>query len=284
MAAEAPRASPRQTGVRVVKIPIADPQRRHPTVSTATCTCRTSRARAGSGRAGRPADLGIGGRLRAVESNRPERNLALPFAARGFVTNHAVTSPASVTRRHAYLDNHEARPSCSTGAHALQALVPGNWSGSGRRVGYSQGRRGRAVRAGSRARDDREGTLRGSRRSRPSGDLDAVVRYEDVLRNPDRFTASVGLAEGTVTVLRHYGFLVNRMDRRPVATRSPRASATRSSARSTRCARSRSAARSTSRSRAPRSRRRRVSPAGLACIDSTPGCSGIGAAFTSGYR
>ncbi|MDQ3335787.1 MAG: alpha/beta fold hydrolase [Myxococcota bacterium] len=161
---------------------------------------------------GRPTS-GIADTCAPSKKPRPERNLALPFAARGFVTITPDFAGLGNEGTHAYLDNHEAVSELFDGAKALKALVPGNVVGDPvGAVGYSQG--GGVVlsaqaleHATTSAR-----TLKGIAVLAPQWPISTKsFGYEDVLRNPDRFTALAGLAPATVTVLRHYGYFMNKV-------------------------------------------------------------------------
>ncbi len=284
MAAEGAEGVTAQTGVRVVKIAYRTIRSDGtPTVSTATVYLpHTPRAvPAPVVLVGRPTS-GIADDCAPSKQPRPERNLALPFAARGFVTITPDFAGLGNEGVHAYLDNHEAAAELFDGARALQALVPGNVVGDPvAAVGYSQG--GGVVLSAQGLEHVMTGkrTLRAVAALAPEWPISTrSFGYEDVLRNPDRFTAAVGLAEGTVTVLRHYGFLVNRMgpasggDAFPAGERDSIIDAIDSL-----CTVPLGGALDFQQ---PRLRdlvdvtfRQQV----LACIDGTPGCAGIGAAF-----
>ncbi|MBA3451768.1 MAG: hypothetical protein H0T42_01580 [Deltaproteobacteria bacterium] len=204
-----------QTGARVVKLAYRTIRSDGtPTVSTATAYLpHTPRAL--------PAPIvligrgtsGIADHCAPSKDARPGRNLALPFAARGFVAIIPDFAGLGNEGVHAYLDNHEAVAQLFDGARALQALVPGNVVGDAvGAVGYSQG--GGVVLSAQALEMATTGkrSLRGVVGLAPEWPISPrSFGYEEVLRNPDRFTATAGLAEATVTVLRHYGYLVNRM-------------------------------------------------------------------------
>jgi pimeloyl-ACP methyl ester carboxylesterase len=80
-------------------------------------------------------------------------------------------------------------------------------------VGYSQG--GGVVLSAQALEFELTGrrTLRGVAAIAPQWPISMrSFGYEDVLRNPDRFTGTAGLAPPTVTVLRHYGYLINQQN------------------------------------------------------------------------
>jgi hypothetical protein len=161
---------------------------------------------------GRPTS-GIADDCAPSKKPRPERNLALPFAARGFVTITPDFAGLGNEGTHAYLDNHEAVNQLFDGATALKALVPGNVIGDPvAAVGYSQG--GGVVLSSQALEHATTGkrTLKAVAALAPQWPISTQsFGYEDVLRNPDRITALAGLAPPTVTVLRHYGFLMNKL-------------------------------------------------------------------------
>ncbi len=143
----------------------------------------------------------------------PGANLALPFAARGFVAVMPDFSGLGPEGTHSYLDNHEAAQQLFDGALAAAALEPAGLVGDPvGAAGYSQG--GGTVLSTQALEQAITGkhTLRGVAAIAPEWPISTrSFGYEDVLRNPSRFTGLAGLAPPTVTVLRHYGFLINRM-------------------------------------------------------------------------
>lgn len=230
---------------------------------------------------GRPTS-GIADPCAPSRDDMPEGTLALPFAARGFVTitpDYAGLGNAGV---HAYLDTHEAVGQLFDGARALQALVPGHVIGDAvGAVGYSQG--GGIVLGAQALEYAMTGTrtLRGVAAIAPEWPISTrSFGYEDILRNPDGITALAGLSSPTVTVLRHYGFMANRLgaaaagDAFPAGERSSLASSIESL-----CTVPLGGALD---AQQPRLRdlvddtfRRQV----LACIDGTIGCTGTGKQF-----
>jgi hypothetical protein len=114
---------------------------------------------------------------------------------------------------HSYLDNHEAAQQLLDGALAAAALEPAGLVGDPvGAAGYSQG--GGTVLSTQALEHAITGkhTLEGVAAIAPEWPISTrSFGYEDVLRNPSRFTGLAGLAPPTVTVLRHYGFLINRM-------------------------------------------------------------------------
>ena len=159
---------------------------------------------------GRPTS-GIADSCAPSKKPRPERNLALPFAARGFVTITPDFAGLGNEGTHAYLDNHEAVAELFDGATALKSLVPlvGDPIAA---VGYSQG--GGVVLSTQALEHATTGarTIKAIAAIAPQWPISTKsFGYEEVLRNPDRFTGLAGLAPPTVTVLRHYGFLMNKL-------------------------------------------------------------------------
>ncbi len=143
----------------------------------------------------------------------PGKNLALPFAARGFVTIIPDYSGLGNAGTHAYLDTHEEVTQLFDGATALrELLVPGTVGDPVAAVGYSQGG---GIVLGAQALEysiTGKHTLKAIAAIAPEWPISTrSFGYEDVLRNPGRITALAGLSPPTVTVLRHYGFLMNRM-------------------------------------------------------------------------
>ena len=143
----------------------------------------------------------------------PGKNLALPFAARGFVTITPDFSGLGNAGTHAYLDTHEEVTQLFDGALALRALLVAGTAGDPvAAVGYSQGG---GVVLGAQALEysiTGKHTLKAVAAIAPEWPISTKsFGYEDVLRNPDRITALAGLSPPTVAVLRHYGFLMNRM-------------------------------------------------------------------------
>lgn len=143
----------------------------------------------------------------------PGANLALPFAARGFVAVMPDFSGLGPEGVHSYLDNHEAAQQLLDGALAAAALEPAGLVGDPvGAAGYSQG--GGTVLSTQALEHAITGkrTLKAVAAIAPEWPISTKsFSYEDVLRNPSRLTGLAGLAPPTVTVLRHYGFLINRM-------------------------------------------------------------------------
>lgn len=143
---------------------------------------------------------------------RPQPNLALPFAARGFVTITPDFSGLGTAGTHSYLDNHDSATQLFDGVLALRALMPAGTIGDPvAAVGYSQG--GGVVLSAQALEFELTGkrTLRGIAAIAPQWPISTrSFGYEEVLRNPDRITGLAGLAPPTVTVLRHYGFAINQ--------------------------------------------------------------------------
>lgn len=143
----------------------------------------------------------------------PQANLALPFASHGFVTITPDFAGLGNEGTHSYLDNHEAAAELFDGALALQALEPAGLVGDPvAAVGFSQG--GGVVLTAQALEHAITGkrTLKGVAAFAPEWPISTrSFSYEDILRNPTQVTALAGLAPPTVAVLRHYGFLINRM-------------------------------------------------------------------------
>ena len=143
----------------------------------------------------------------------PGKSLALPFAARGFVTITPDYAGLGNAGTHAYLDTHEEVTQLFDGAVALRALLaPGTGGEPVAAVGYSQGG---GIVLGAQALEQAltgRHTLKAVAAIAPEWPISTKsFGYEDVLRNPGGVTALAGLSPPTVTVLRHYGFLANRM-------------------------------------------------------------------------
>ncbi len=161
---------------------------------------------------GRPTS-GISDMCAPSKSEMPERNLALPFAARGFITITPDYAGLGTDGTHAYLDTHEEVSQLFDGAVALRDLLPGNIVGDPvAAVGYSQGG---GIVLGAQALElavTGKRTLKAVAAIAPEWPISTrSFGYEDILRNPDDLTALAGLSPPTVTVLRHYGFMTNRM-------------------------------------------------------------------------
>ncbi|MFN0250032.1 MAG: alpha/beta hydrolase family protein [Kofleriaceae bacterium] len=210
----------------------------------------------------------------------PGPNLALPFAAHGFITITPDFAGLGNEGTHAYLDNHEAVIELFDGADSLHTLLPGLVADPVAAIGYSQG--GGVVLSAQALEHAIAGarTLKGIAAIAPQWPISTKsFSYEDVLRNPGRITGLAGLAPPTVTVLRHYGFFTNKMgtlggDAFPEEERSSIVSSIESL-----CTIPLGGALDAQQ----RHLRDLVDPAFaaqvLACIDGTPGCEGNGAAF-----
>lgn len=230
---------------------------------------------------GRPTS-GIADDCAPSKKPRPERNLALPFAARGFVTITPDFAGLGNEGVHAYLDNHEAATELFDGARALTNLVPGNVVGPPiAAVGYSQG--GGVVLSAQALEHELTGarTLRAIAALAPQWPISSrSFGYEEVLRNPDRLTVVTGLAPPTVTVLRHYGFLSNQVgtaaagDSFPATERASIIDAIESLC-TVPLGGSLNAQQPRLRDIVDATFRQQV----LACIDALPGCTGTGATF-----
>jgi hypothetical protein len=104
--------------------------------------------------------------------------------------------------------------------------------------------------------------------------------YEDVLRNPDRITGLAGLSPPTVTVLRHYGYAMNKLgaanggDTFPTDERSSIIGSIESL-----CTVPLGGALNANQTRLRELVDEGFRTAMLACIDGTPGCSGLALQF-----
>lgn len=202
------------TGVRVVKIAYRT-IRSHgaPAISTATVylPAQPRALPAPVVLVGRPT-AGIADACAPSRDPRPSPNMALPFAAHGFVTIAPDFAGLGNEGTHAYLDNHEAATELLDGAASLHALLPGLVGDPVAAIGYSQG--GGVVLSTQALEHAITGgrTLKAIAAIAPQWPISTrSFGYEDVLRNPDRITGLAGLAPPTVTVLRHYGFFTNKM-------------------------------------------------------------------------
>ena len=230
---------------------------------------------------GRPTS-GIADDCAPSKKPRPERNLALPFAARGFVTITPDLAGLGNAGTHAYLDNHEAAAQLFDGARALRRLVPGDVVGDAvAAVGYSQGGGGVLSAQALEHATTGSRTLKAIAAIAPQWPISTrSFGYEDVLRNPDRFTGLAGLAPPTVTVLRHYGFFANKLgaaqagDGFPAAERESITSSVESL-----CTIPLGGALGANQPRLRDLVDETLRTEVIACIDGTPGCAGHGATF-----
>jgi hypothetical protein len=160
---------------------------------------------------GRPTS-GIADSCAPSKSDLPQRNLSLPFAARGFITITPDYAGLGTDGTHSYLDNHDAVGQLFDAALALRALQPAGTVGEPvAAVGYSQG--GGIVLSAQALEHQLRGkrTLRAVAALAPQWPISTrSFGYEDVLRNPNQITGLAGLSSPTVTVLRHYGFSINQ--------------------------------------------------------------------------
>ena len=161
---------------------------------------------------GRPTS-GIADSCAPSKEATPETNLSLPFAARGFITITPDFAGLGNDGVHAYLDTHEEVAQLFDGALALRALIPSNVVGDAvGAVGYSQGG---GIVLGAQALEmtmTGKHTLKAVAAIAPEWPISTrSFGYEQILRNPDDITALAGLSSPTVAVLRHYGFMTNRM-------------------------------------------------------------------------
>ena len=270
------------SGVRVVKLAYRTLRSSGtPTISTATVylPAQPRAIPAPIVLVGRPT-AGIADTCAPSRDARPEPNLALPFAAHGFITITPDFAGLGNEGTHAYLDNHEAATELFDGVAALDALLPALVGDPIAAIGYSQG--GGVVLSAQAL----EHVLTGART------LKAIVviapqwpistrsfSYEDVLRNPERITGLAGLAPPTVTVLRHYGFFTNKLgtsggDAFPDAERSSITSSIESL-----CTVPLGGALGGQQVRLRELVDQMFAGQVLACIDGTAGCEGNGAAF-----
>jgi pimeloyl-ACP methyl ester carboxylesterase len=202
------------TGVRVVKLAYRTLRSNGvPAISTATVYLpeQPRSIPAPIVLVGRPT-AGIADSCAPSHDARPEPNLALPFAAHGFLTITPDFAGLGNEGTHAYLDNHEAATELFDGAKALHALLPGLVGDPVAAIGYSQG--GGVVLSAQALEHEVAGarTLKAVAAIAPQWPISTKsFSYEDVLRNPDRITGLAGLAPPPVTVMRHYGFFTNKM-------------------------------------------------------------------------
>lgn len=203
-----------QTGVRVVKVAYRTSR------SNGTATMTTATIYLPAEPRALPAPIILVGRSTSgladscapSKEELPGANLALPFAARGFVAVMPDFSGLGPEGTHSYLDNHEAAQQLLDGALAAAQLEPGLVGDPVGAAGYSQG--GGTVLSTQALEFSLTGkrTIKGVGAIAPEWPISTKsFSYEDVLRNPSRITGLAGLAPPTVTVLRHYGFLINRM-------------------------------------------------------------------------
>ena len=154
---------------------------------------------------------GIADRCAPSHAPSPMPELGLPFAARGFVAIAPDFAGLGNDGVHAYLDNREAATQLFDGVRALRDLV-GGVGEPALALGYSQG--GGVVLSAQALEHALTGGrhLRGVVAIAPEWPIrTGSFGYERVLRNPDQLTGTLGLAPPTVTVLRHYGWLANRL-------------------------------------------------------------------------
>ncbi|MBL0219946.1 MAG: hypothetical protein IPQ07_39530 [Myxococcales bacterium] len=161
---------------------------------------------------GRPTS-GLADSCAPSKDEMPEKNLALPFAARGFIAITPDYAGLGNAGTHAYLDTHEEVTQLFDGVLALRAMLPGNIVGEAvAAVGYSQGG---GIVLGAQALEHAltgKHTLKAVAAIAPEWPISTrSFGYEDILRNPNGLTGLAGLSSPTVAVLRHYGFMANRM-------------------------------------------------------------------------
>ncbi len=215
MAEEGAEGVVAQTGVRVVKVAYRTSR------SNGTATMTTATIYVPAVPRALPAPIVLIGRSTSglADSCAPSKealpgaNLALPFAARGFIAVMPDFSGLGPEGTHSYLDNHEAAQQLFDGALAAAALEPAGLVGDPvGAAGYSQG--GGTVLSSQALEQAITGahTLKAVAAIAPEWPISTKsFSYQDVLRNPSRITGLAGLAPPTVTVLRHYGFLINRL-------------------------------------------------------------------------
>ena len=154
---------------------------------------------------------GIADRCAPSRDLAPMANLGLPFAARGFVAIAPDFAGLGNEGVHAYLDNREAAAELFDGVRALRDLV-GGLGEPALAIGYSQG--GGVVLSAQALEQELTGGrhLRAAVAIAPEWPIRiGSFGYERVLRSPDAFTGTLGLAPPTVTVLRQYGWFTNRL-------------------------------------------------------------------------
>ena len=272
-----------QTGVRVLKVAYKTSRSNgSPTLTTATIYLPAEPRAV-------PAPIVLIGRSTSglADSCAPSKealpgaNLALPFAARGFIAVMPDFSGLGPEGTHSYLDNHEAAQQLLDGALAAAGLEPAGLVGDPvGAVGYSQG--GGTVLSTQALEHALTGkrTLKAVAAIAPEWPISTKsFGYEDVLRNPSRFTGLAGLAPPTVTVLRHYGFLINRMamtggESFPADERASMIASINSL-----CTVPLGGALGAQQPRLEDLVDEAFRLQVLACIDGTPGCTGLGEAF-----
>jgi hypothetical protein len=156
---------------------------------------------------------GIADECAPSREDNPLHELALPFAARGYVVITPDLAGLGNEGVHAYLDNHEAANQLFDGARALEKLAGAGVIGDAElAAGYSQG--GGVVLSAQALEQEITGarTLRAVIAIAPEWPIRiGSFDYDEVLRNPDRATGLAGLGAPAVTVLRHYGWAVNHL-------------------------------------------------------------------------
>jgi hypothetical protein len=156
---------------------------------------------------------GIADACAPSREDNPLHELALPYAARGYVVVTPDLAGLGNEGVHAYLDNHEAANQLFDGGRALARLAgPGVIGDPEVAAGYSQG--GGVVLSAQALEHAITGarTLRAVIAIAPEWPIRiGSFDYDEVLRNPDRATGLAGLGPPAVTVLRHYGWLANHL-------------------------------------------------------------------------
>ncbi len=149
-----------------------------------------------------------------ASSNTIDKNLAVPYAARGFAMIEPDLAGLGNAGTQAYLDNRAQGRQMLDGARALRALLkPGLTAQDLILTGYSQGG-GAALSAQSLIRGDGPGP----------GNLVATVVYapewpirvdsfmfNTILDNPTELTIELGLSYSSVQVLRQYAWFENHL-------------------------------------------------------------------------
>lgn len=147
-----------------------------------------------------------------VPSSGVDKNLPLPYAARGFATIAPDLAGLGNAGYQDYLDNKAQGWQLLDGARALRALLsPGITADQLVLTGYSQGG-GAALSAQSLISADGAGvgTLAATVVYAPEWPIRLnSFGYVDILRDPTKLTISTGLSRSSIVVLRQFAFFEN---------------------------------------------------------------------------
>ncbi|HEY0250114.1 MAG TPA: hypothetical protein VGC41_01255 [Kofleriaceae bacterium] len=145
-----------------------------------------------------------------VPSGDQDKNLPLPFAARGFATIAPDLAGLGNAGYQDYLDNHTQGWQTLDAARALRALLPAGLTAQELVLaGYSQGG-GAALSAHALIASDGPGigTLAATVVYAPEWPISMKsFDYDAILRNPTNLTIAEGLSYSSVAVMRQYAFL-----------------------------------------------------------------------------